>query len=1152
MNSKLIKILLAVLFSIAFLVGNAFAEGDGGKKGKTLNKPMGDPVRAYMNINLISTVIKNTGISDIDAGEANSGLVYPKGSGKTAVFQSGFLWGANIYDINEEDPHVGGSTYREGLQGGWITSTGQVTDPNDPRARIFRVRPTVFPGGPVVDVSAEADDEGLSEADIRAQYETDWTEWPADLGAPYFDANGNGVYDPTPNPVDSLRDIPGVPGADQTIWYVANDQEVGVTQGLYGSFPMGIEMQATMWAYAQTGALGSMFFRRYTIINKSDVLGNPRTFDSMYVSMWSDVDLGNATDDFAGSDTTLSLMYVYNAIANDPTYNPLPPPAVGFDFFQGPLVDGVTGEDKNKNGVDDAADFGIFKGKVVGPGKINLPMTAAYYFTRGDPSVTDPVLGSQTEGAVRFYRFMKGKIGLTGAPFINPETSLPTPYVLSGNPVTGEGWVDGLQQGPGDRRIGEASGPFVMAPGDTQEVVVAEIVAGAIPGVDRISAISLLKFYDQIAQVAYDNFFDLPTPPLPAPEVAVVALDKKIVLDWGENPVSVQTTESSNSKGYLFEGYNVYQLPNASASISEGRRIATYDLSNGIGKINDLVFDPNTGSVVVLPVQFGNDTGIKRYLEITQDAFDQIPLINGNRYYYAVTAYNYNPDPLSVPNNLENPIAILTIVPQSKNPGEIFGGESGDTLTIAKNVIDPALPPSDGYLYPIVLDPRNPNFKAGNEYKVSFEVDTTGEDDVTVWYIERNGERILEGQTNQDADVESPIIDGIQFRVQGAPLDFKGFDMTANGLTPDITGAECTYEITQIGADLKGVSADWYRDVLLSINGGALSGCYDPMQAGGGYFFCVAGGPTIGDHEAALGRWARNGDRWPRIIPNNYEIRWTGDASNPAGKAWMAFTTGSLVDVPFSIWYLGPNLDNPADDIRMMPWLNDDDADDLFSFKLDHQASGGNNDPYSDWIYFMMPNDNPQPGEQDYLDLIAAMEPDPTAWPGEVEVEHIARFIIMNWNLNQGSGTEADWPDVGTVFRLRATIPNSPNDFYTFTVPDYVISNDLARDQVEQINVYPNPYYGVNTEELNKYNRFVTFTHLPKNAKVRIFNLAGVLVKNIDKTDDGQFLRWDLANQDGLPVASGLYIAYIELPDLGTTKILKLAIVQEQQILDRY
>jgi hypothetical protein len=1127
MNSKLIKILLSLFLLAALFVGSALAEG-GDKKSNTLNKPLGSPIRAYMNINNISTVIKNTGISDIDEFETNSGLVFPKGSGKTAVFQSGLLWGAYLNISGEFDPHVGGATYREGLQGGWITSSGTVVPPSDPRARIYKVRPDVYPGGPTVDLSSEATDEGKSEADIRAQYETDWTEWPGDLGAPYNDVNGNGSYEPA-------SDIPGVPGADQTIWFVANDQEPALTQNLYGTLPMGIEMQATFWAYAQTGALGNMFFRRYILINKTDVLGNPRTFDSMYVSMWSDVDLGNATDDFAGSDIDLSLVYCYNGIATDATYSPLPPPAVGFDFFQGPIV-------------PSPGDSAIFKGKYI-QGYKNLPMTAAYYFTRGDATVTDPVLGSANEGAFRFYRFMNGRVGITGQLFVDPTTGDSTTFVLSGDPVTRTGWVDGLLQAPGDRRIGAASGPFTMAPGDTQEVVVAEICAGAITGVDRISAISLLKFYDKQAQLAYDNFFDLPIPP-PAPDVSVVALDKKIVLDWGENSLRVQETESFDSKGYVFEGYNVYQLPSASASVDEGKRIATYDIVNGFGKIVDEVFDPTTGSVIRKPVQFGNDTGIKRYLEITQDEFNQIPLINGNRYYFAVTAYNYNPstDPVPVPNNLENPIKILTVVPQSKNPGEVFGGETGDTLSISKNVVNSALPPSDGYLYPIVIDPRNPNFKEGNQYKVGFE--GTGSD--VTWFVERNQTRILENQTNQTADVESPIVDGIQFRVQGAPQDFKGFDMTANGLTPDITGAECTYEITQVGSDMKGVSADWYRDVLLSIHGGALSGCYDPMQAGGGYFFCVAGGPSIGDHQAALGRWTRDGSRWERIIPNNYEIRWTGDAGNPAGKAWMAFTTGSLVDVPFSLWFLGPNLNDPSDDIRMMPWLFDDDEDDVFSFKLDHTASGGNNDPYSDWIYFMMPNDNPQPGEQDYLDLVAAMTPDPANWAGDVEVEHIARFVVMNWNQNQGSGGENEWPDVGTVFRIRGTIPNSPNDYYTFTVPKYEINNDLARDQVDQINVYPNPYYGVNTEELNKYNRFVTFTHLPKNAKVRIFNLAGVLVKNIDKTDDGQFLRWDLANQDGLPVASGLYIAYIDLPDLGTTKILKLAIVQEQQILDRF
>ena len=82
-----------------------------------------------------------------------------------------------------------------------------------------------------------------------------------------------------------------------------------------------------------------------------------------------------------------------------------------------------------------------------------------------------------------------------------------------------------------------------MAPGDTQEVVVAEIVAGAIPGVDRLSAVGLLKFYDAQAQVAYDNFFDLPTPP-PPPEVTVTTLDREIILDWSKNTAKVEATEN--------------------------------------------------------------------------------------------------------------------------------------------------------------------------------------------------------------------------------------------------------------------------------------------------------------------------------------------------------------------------------------------------------------------------------------------------------------------------------------------------------------------------------------------------------------------------------------------------------------------------------
>ncbi len=382
-------------------------------------------------------------------------------------------------------------------------------------------------------------------------------------------------------------------------------------------------------------------------------------------------------------------------------------------------------EDRNKNGVDDADDYAIFKNKRVGPGLINLPMTAAYYYINTDPTLTDPILGSYAEGAVRFYRFMQGRIGLTNEPFIDPNTGLPSSFTLTGDPVAGTGWIDGQQFGYGDRRIGMASGPFTMAPGDTQEVVVAQILAGAVEGVDRLSAVSLMKFYDQIAQVAYDNFFDLPTPP-PPPAVTVAELENEIVLDWSKDNARVLLTENSDSKGYKFQGYNVYQLPTASSSPSEGIRIATYDIIDGVGKIYDLVFDPTTGSVVSLPVQFGNDYGVKRSISITQDAINQVPLVNGIRYYFAVTAYNYNGEFGIVPNNLENPLQIFTLIPHSNDPGVTYGPGNGSELEITHNgtadggPIVTIVDPTTTIIYDENGEPIDTLGMLGHDYEVFF------------------------------------------------------------------------------------------------------------------------------------------------------------------------------------------------------------------------------------------------------------------------------------------------------------------------------------------------------------------------------------------------------------------------------------------------
>lgn len=1277
MNSKTIKFFLLLLLGGLFTISNIYAEGgDKGENGNRLEKP-GSPIRAYMNINFISTIFKNTGISDINAGQDASGLIYPKGSGKTAVYQSGFLWAAIVGDPTEDDPHVGGTVYREGLQSGWIKSDGTIVPEDDPSVRIWRVRPDVYPGGPNVDLAPEAQDEVKSEADIRAQYELDWVEWPASIGAPYLDVDSSGTYDPT-------VDVPGVPGANQTIWFVANDQAASRTSFMYGTQPMGIEQQATIWGYSQTGALGNMIFRRYLIINKTDVLGSNRTFDSMYVSMWSDPDVGDSGDDYAGSDTVLSVSYAYNGKGQDAIYGGTTP-CLGFDFFQGPLVDGIAGQDRNKNGVDDASDYGIFKNQTVGPGKINLPMTAAYYYINTDPTLTDPIQGSYPEGAVRWYRFMKGRIGLTNEPFVDPNTGKQTPFTLPGDPVTGTGWIDGQQFAYADRRIGMASGPFTMAPGDTQEVVVAEILAGAIQGVDRLSAISLMKFYDQIAQVAYDNFFDLPTPP-PSPSVTVAELDQQIVLDWSKDEARVALTEGSDSKGYKFQGYNVYQLPTASSSPSEGVRIATYDIIDGVGKIYDLVFDPTTGSVVELPVQFGNDVGIKRFISITQDAINQTPIVNGVRYYFAVTAYNYNGEFGVVPNNLENPLRIFTIIPHSPDPGITYGDGTGSEVAVTHSgtadggpdvsIVDPTA--TTGHDYQAfftqqmeIRDPdgnwvpantvrrggNGPDTLTGSSVQASgvygpqtgtvqlnflldlVSVDFDWADGITLKFY--SGVTILDapsfeaggGTINPEVisyapdsvivnmgDISHPYTqDGVfhgneewSFTVQAdLPITFDyqiyddgygGGPVDAFGVTTvtelgnlirtanywNIRDMATTNVVLQNQSVINGIDIYPDRDDQLTDYGLDAAPIVDGMQINMsvGYAAPITisqnNEPTLNGEEvfgfSGSNVWWTDADANFRVCdfqrfgyspatvlftlgPGGYtdqdvgttdvnqlqqdiEFRWTGiltDTVINGNTLTITSSGGSLVTLFGASGY----------DIADHPLNPNPGSDDPFTIRVPFEIWNLDTDEQINALFWDREGDPTVSGGfawgqdyREYLWLVNTPYAEVTLDPVGQEVNEFGTWNIV-WYISQFT--------LGDVVGIFYDNPIQIGvDTYSFSTTASSYSNSLAADQVGDINVFPNPYYGFSSEELNKYNRFVTFNHLPTQANVRIFNLAGVMVRTLEKQDQGQFMYWDLNNQNGLPVASGLYIVYIDMPELGTTKILKVAIIQEEQVLDRF
>jgi hypothetical protein len=1278
-----IKYLLFFTISALFLFQSSIlAKGDGDKNNNGLDKTTTQISRTFLGINNISTQFYNNGISDITQN-GNSGLVFPKGSGKTAVFTSGLMWGGLI-GANTQ-PQVGGTAYRTGLQPGIILPDGTADDPTLDVYSIYRVRPDVYPGGPAVDFSQDATIEQNSAAGIRAQYEADWTNWPADLGAPYTDVDSNGTYDPT-------VDVPGVPGSDQTIWFVANDQDPTTAAYPYGAVSMGIECQVTIWAYAQTGALGNMYFRKYTLINKGY---QNNTIHDMYVSMFSDVDLGNAGDDYVGVDTVLSLQYCYNAGPTDQTYNPLPPPATGFDFFQGPLVDGVAGQDRNKNGVDDAIDYGIFKGEVVGPGKINLPMTGAYYFANGDPNIGDPPQGN-IQGSTEFYNFFRGRYGISGQPFIDFVTGDVTTYALNGDPTTGTGWLDGMQLSAGDRRQGSASGPFTLAPGDTQEVVVAEIVAGALPGVNNIAAVGLLKYYDGLAQVTYDNFFNLP-PNIPRPDVQVVELPNQITLDWGYNLDAVAETEAYdiifNEENYKFQGYNVYQLPNASATKDEGQLIANFDIRDNFLVIIGKDFDPNTGQIVKAPQQLGNNTGLGHYLEITEDKTTGAPLVNGNRYYFAVTAYavlqSYDKDvpiddfPLIT--NVENPIQILTCVPHTLNPQEMHPAIEGftditHTTGLAGGgpqvyVINPY--ELTGHDYQVYWTTRNEIRNASGDWVPAATILKKSSDlpdsltgttiDLSAVYSATPGNLELWFTLNL-VSVDDDYADGITltFPVGTTILSVPTFDAGNGTVASEIVGnvvnmGDITHPYTEDGPFAGGeewvvnvqaslpISVDWtvYDDgyggnpldvsgtttvteagfdtrvakywnlldmntnnlVLENqdiLNGNSLYpprddiaanllaniptylqpqvdgfriGCFGgyaspttmstttPPTLNGAELTYDAGGPEFDDEDdnwrladftyfgydsatasLTLPLYAdgSGGTTNPTILIQDYEFRWTGvladtvindstlEYTQSGGSIATCFGASgyNLIDHPFN----NTGLEAPFN-LRVPFEVWNLDTDEQINVLYWDRSGNPTLDGGKTWN-----TDNRQ-----YIWLVN------TPYDSETVLDPASATVINNatwnivWYLSQFTTG-----DIVDIYYDNPIVIGT--DTYEFNPGMATFTNmDKAKAEVNDINVYPNPYYGVNSEELNKYNRFVTFTHLPNNATVRIFNLAGVQVRKLDKDADGsQFMRWDLQNEHNLPVASGIYIAYIDLPDLGKTKILKLAIIQEQQILDRF
>jgi hypothetical protein len=501
---------------------------------------------------------------------------------------------------------------------------------------------------------------------------------PANIGNPPVPtAEGNGIL------VDQVLK------GDQTLWWVFNDKGNVHTESQ--GAPIGLEIRAQAFAFATNDEINNMTFYSYEIINRSTY-----RLTETYFSQWIDCDLGYANDDYVGCDVKRGLGYCYNGKEVDGSGQPqaygAQPPAIGADFFQGPYMDadGIDNPKYDHNGqqICDVSINGVnFGNGIVDDERFGMRRFVYHNNnSQGAPNYcTDPDI------AIDYYNYLKGiwKDGTkmiyggnahagTGAygpecDFMFPGDSDPCNWGTGGQTPNGPTyWTEVTANNqPDDRRFMQSAGPFTLEAGAVNYITVGIPWARASQG-GAWASVELLRTTDDKCQRLFDNCFKVIDGP-DAPDLTIQELNKEIIIyltnkktsnnynesysEWDPSIVSPNIYQGQRYDSlYRFEGYQIFQLADATVSVSEihnpdkARQIAQCDIKNfdkqdnPIGQLVNYYFDDAVGGNTPVEEVNGENKGIGHSFVITEDQFasGDKRLVNHKQYYFLALAYGYN------------------------------------------------------------------------------------------------------------------------------------------------------------------------------------------------------------------------------------------------------------------------------------------------------------------------------------------------------------------------------------------------------------------------------------------------------------------------------------------------------------------------------
>ncbi len=729
----------------------------------------------------------------------------------------------------------------------------------------------------------------------------------------------------------------------------------------------------------------------------------------------------------------------------------------------------ITIDDVGLDGQPGTGDFGENDGKPTSGAGTNLP---------GEPNVDKTDVSESDQIGLTNVQYQSA--GDLGRNYGNDNA-------FFNNYLTPGDFYDGSALS-GDFNLFVGSGLFPMKSGSIERISMAVCL-----GADTTDAL----LNRDAAQVTYDTDYQFASAPF-VPTLTAVPGDGRVTLYWDEAAeqsfdrflARLINTPDSPYQGiyspYDFEGYRIYRatdaglldpfiVTDASGTLTLRKPLAQFDLVDQFERLH---------SVDVNGVHFnlGSNTGITH-------TFVDNNVVNGQRYFYVITAYDYGLVDRDEPNK--------GIFP-SESPFTLSVDEVGDFI-IGPNVavVTPNAPVA-GYLAPELKNGvehiKGSSFSSvsfnlvdrkaiadNQRYLVTFE-DTTkvtpGREDTvrtknfSLFRVPSSRYSALDRLRNIAGDAPN-FVSFLEDTILSASdtLLFRGDHNTSAAQKSVLDGFYLSF------ANVPQVAVDYARLAWTSNN--------TQIHQGDMYIF-------------------RSGFSQGTKVPFDYRVIVGGPGSDTSAAVTLAGTPLPARPVNFSIY-----------NVTKKSFID-------FAF-LDFDATGTT--AASALLSRVRQN-------RDRIIL----------------VENIGSRRVPTWEISFAP-TFVDTrrnPQAGDTLALFTEKPflgykGGLGDIYEFTTVAERTDDAIAKTELSKIRVVPNPYVVAATwEPRNPFSsgrgpREIHFNHLPAKCIIRILNVAGELVRKLEVDNpvgDGT-VKWDLLTKDNLAASYGVYIYHVEAPGVG-------------------